>query len=588
MSSGSSCGCRPTSPTASTCGSSTPSRPARTTPATGGAGRRPRCSSASPAAKARTPARRCRRRWRTGRGPNAVPAAAAAPAGGRVIAERRFDEAAGTDDAWVTLAPFSAADGEAIDGSAWLRLDVIGEAGDYGNAFTVEVSLSPDRSDPAPGVALFSYQPTVRWREGERPDRGALRRSGRRGAPPAELRRRRGRDRPRLDLRRAPAPGLRPGRVARRAVRGAGRPRGDHHPRRLGDPERRHARPLRRGRRAGGAGDAAAAGAGERRAPTAVASARPLANCTSVAFDASASTGDGPLAYRWRFGDGGESDAPVIAHPFAEPGHYEAELEVLGRGDGIGRGARVAVPVHVRAAPVAVAGDPVTAAPGEPVAFDGAASVPSDSPITRFHWSFGDGAEAEGAATTHAYERPGVYRADLRVEDDFGPSLLLRRRHPDRDGELPAGPRGRRGADGSDRRAGDARRRRELRRRRHDRRLALGHGRRHDARRRDRHPRLHGARRLRRDPDRHRRLRRRQRDGERHRRHRGQRPAGAGGGRAGPADRGRRDRPPRRARLVGRRRRDPLLVLGLRRRGEGRGAGGAVRLGRARRLSGDR
>ena len=60
-------------------------------------------------------------------------------AGGRVIAERRFDEAAATDDTWVTLAPFSAADGEVIDGEAWLRLDVVGEAGDYGNAFTVEV-----------------------------------------------------------------------------------------------------------------------------------------------------------------------------------------------------------------------------------------------------------------------------------------------------------------------------------------------------------------------------------------------------------------------------------------------------------------
>jgi PKD repeat protein len=76
------------------------------------------------------------------------------------------------------------------------------------------------------------------------------------------------------------------------------------------------------------------------------------------------------------------------------------------------------VPVHVRPAPVAAAGDPVTAAPGAPVAFDGGASVPCDSPITSYHWSFGDGAEADGAATTHAYERPGVYRADLRVEDD--------------------------------------------------------------------------------------------------------------------------------------------------------------------------
>ena len=70
-----------------------------------------------------------------------------------------------TDDAWVTLAPFRAADGEVIDGRAYFRLDVIGEAGDDGNAFTVEASLSPDRSEPAPDVRLFAHQATVRWRE---------------------------------------------------------------------------------------------------------------------------------------------------------------------------------------------------------------------------------------------------------------------------------------------------------------------------------------------------------------------------------------------------------------------------------------
>ena len=78
------------------------------------------------------------------------------------------------------------------------------------------------------------------------------------------------------------------------------------------------------------------------------------------------------------------------------------------------------MPVHVRAAPVAVAGDPVTAAPGEPVGFDGAGSTPSDSPITGFHWTFGDGTEAEGATASHAYANPGLYRVVLRVEDDSG------------------------------------------------------------------------------------------------------------------------------------------------------------------------
>ena len=160
--------------------------------------------------------------------------------------------------------------------------------------------------------------------------------------------------------------------------------------------------------------------------PVPVASARPLANCTSVAFDASASTGAAPLAFHWLFGDGAESDAAVIAHPYAKPGEYQAVLDVLGAGNSVARGARATVPVHVRPAPVAVAGDAVVAAPGEAVAFDGSGSKPSDSPITRFHWTFGDGAEAEGATATHVYERPGLYRAVLRVEDasnhpcDFG------------------------------------------------------------------------------------------------------------------------------------------------------------------------
>lgn len=342
-----------------------------------------------------------------------------APGPGRVIAERRFDEGPGTDDRWVTLAPFGAGDGEMADGAAWLRLDVIGEAGDYGNAFSVEASLSADRSDPAPGVALLSYQPTVRWREGgdptevrfEAPAGSALRLQSFDGAEgeialvstfedrrlPAS-----GQDEWRV------APFEAPGGPAAITIRGGaetpndvtiGLFDADGAPVAFAMPPRP---------------------APETPRPTAVATARPLANCTSVAFDASASTGDGPFAYRWRFGDGGESDAPVIAHPYAAPGRYEAELDVLGRGDAVGRGARIAVPVHVRAAPVAMAGEPVVAAPGEPVAFDGGASVASDSPITRFGWSFGDGAEAEGVAATHAYERPGGYRADLRVEDASG------------------------------------------------------------------------------------------------------------------------------------------------------------------------
>ena len=194
----------------------------------------------------------------------APPAAPAAPgpAGGQLLAERSFDEASPTDDAWVTLAPFTAADGEQVDGRAYLRLEVIGEAGDYGNAFTVEVSLSPDRSDPPAGVRLFAHEPTIRWREGADPTEVRFDAPEGDAAPAAELRRRRGRARPRRHLRRGAAALLRPGRVAARRVRRTGRHRGAHPARRRREPERRDARALRRRRPAGRPRDAAAAGAG--------------------------------------------------------------------------------------------------------------------------------------------------------------------------------------------------------------------------------------------------------------------------------------------------------------------------------------
>jgi PKD repeat protein len=346
-------------------------------------------------------------------------AAATAASGGRVLAERRFDPASPTDDGWVTLIPFRAADGEVIDGRATFRLDVIGEAGDTGNAFTVEASLSPDRSDQPAEVRLFAHQPTIRWREGgdptevrfTAPEGAALRLQSFDGAEgeialvstfgderlPSS-----GQDEWRV------APFEAPGGPAAITLRGGAESPNDVTIAVLDADGRavelemppRPAPPAER--------------------PVAVGLARPLANCTSVAFDASGSTGDGPLGFRWQFGDGGTSEAPVIAHAFAAPGRYQAVLEVLGRGDRIARGNRIGVPVHVRPAPVAAAGEPVTAAPGEPVAFDGSRSTPSDSPITRFHWTFADGAEADGPTASHAFAEPGLYRVVLRVEDESG------------------------------------------------------------------------------------------------------------------------------------------------------------------------
>ena len=428
---------------------------------------------------------------------------------------------------WLTLAPLAAADGEQIDGRAWFRLDVIGAAGDTGNAFTVEASLSPDRSDPAPDARLFAYQPTVRWREGGDPTE--VRFDAPEGAPltlqsfdgaegeiylvstfaeqrlPAS-----GQDEWRL------APFAAPGGTAAITLRGGTETPNDVTLAALRPPTA--ARSPSRCRRARSR---------PQQRPVAVASARPLANCTSVAFDASASTGAGPLSFRWRFGDGAESDAPVIAHPFARPGRYEAELDVLGAGTQVARGARVTVPVHVRPAPVADAGEPVTAAPGEPVAFDGSALDALRQPAHQLPLDLRRRRRG-GRRRRHPRlraPRPLPRRAAGRGRER--PPLRLRLRHPRCHGELPARRRSRRGpvrrpparrvtlgggasydVDGDDHQP------------------PLGHGRRHPARRRDRHPRLRRPRPLHRHPHRHRRLRRRQRQRHRHRHPHRQRPAG--------------------------------------------------------------
>ena len=410
----------PTSPTASTSASSTPSPSASTTPATaappppppplfrlsGGEG-------AYTAAPAAGPGRRRRLR---------PPPTPPTPrfAGGRVLAERTFDVASPTDDAWVTLAPLAAADGELIDGRAWFRLDVIGAAGDTGNAFTVEASLSPDRSDPAPDARLIAYQPTIRWREGGDPTE--VRFDAPEGTPltlqsfdgaegeiylvstfaeerlPAS-----GQDEWRL------APFAAPGGTAAITLRGGtetpndvtlavfgpdGRPVALEMPPRPVPPRRapggRRRRPPARQLHLGRLRRLRL----HRRRPALL----PLAlrrRRRERRRRSSPTPSPGPAATR----PSSTSSAPAPRSPAAPASPCRCTS------------ARRRSPTPAsRSPPPPASRSPSTAA----------RSTPSDSPLTRYHWTFADGAEADGAAATHAYERPGLYRAVLRVEDASG------------------------------------------------------------------------------------------------------------------------------------------------------------------------
>lgn len=338
------------------------------------------------------------------------------PGPGRLIRERAFSDAPGTNMRWVTLASVRASDGEIVDGRAYFRLDVLGTKGNDGNGFSAGVSLSRDLARAPDGLEMFSYRPTVRWEAGNPPVELWFSNPG----GPVTVQ---SYDAANADLAVVADFEDVPLAVSNQDVwssqtvttrdtdlgvslRGGFETPNDATlsvfdeagtPLPLTVPPRHGVVPAR---------------------PVARGAARPLADCQSVAFDASAAQGRVPLSYTWHFGDGQSTTNPVIAHRYDTPGHYTARLEVVEPGERPGRGSAIEVPVHVREAPIAVPGAAIVVAPGDSVAFDGSASSPSDSPITGYGWSFGDGARAQGVAAQHVYARPGQYRAVLRVRDD--------------------------------------------------------------------------------------------------------------------------------------------------------------------------
>lgn len=336
---------------------------------------------------------------------------------GKLIEEKSWGNDPATDGRWVSLAAVTARQGETIDGMAWFRIDVQGSRGNDGNGYSLGVSLARDRDRAPGGLEMFSYRPTVRWTAGDPPTQVRFTKPG---AGPLVIQsfdaaggqlalvtdfrdlgvRVSGQDHWTSDVVETDESNLalnlldgyeQPNDVTLAVFDATG------HPVRLQMPPRAAPVPAR---------------------PVAVALGRPLADCRSVAFDASGSSGRIPLGFLWEFGDGTTSEQPVIAHRYSDPGRYTARLSVLEPGDRPGRGDRAEVMVHVRRAPVAVPGTDVVVAPGQAVAFDGTGSQASDSPISRYRWSFGDGVTASGVGANHAYAEPGQYRAVLRVEDD--------------------------------------------------------------------------------------------------------------------------------------------------------------------------
>jgi PKD repeat protein len=356
-----------------------------------------------------------------------VPPSAEDLAGGELIREQKVAASAALDSKWQTLASFSPDQGELVGDRRVFRLLIEGLTGDDANLYGATLSLRDRRNLAPDGLEIFAFAPTVRV-----PDDDSQ----------TELRFQVPPDADRLILHNFDAAN---GEVtlttALRSVPLAASGQDEWRESEVALLERERGQPAAI-TFAGGEeipNDATfyvTDGSGQplrielpvrawrpNARPVPVADVELLANCFSVAFDASRSSDadDDRLGYAWDFGDGESGTGRVVVHQYPGPGTYEAELQVLDSSGQVGNGAAQRIDVMVKRPPVADAGDDIVVAPGEPVAFDGSASLEGERPIARHLWDFYDGGQGAGATSEHAFASPGRYIVTLTVEDDSSP-----------------------------------------------------------------------------------------------------------------------------------------------------------------------
>jgi PKD repeat protein len=137
-----------------------------------------------------------------------------------------------------------------------------------------------------------------------------------------------------------------------------------------------------------------------------------------IEFYGFASEGTPPYTFEWDFGDGNSGSGQTPAHAYSTEGNYLVTLTVT---DDLGKSDDDTTYAYIGGGgedPIADAGGPYNAAPGETITFNGFA-VGGTSPYT-FEWDFGDGESGTGQNPTHAYSAEGTYTVTLVVTDDNG------------------------------------------------------------------------------------------------------------------------------------------------------------------------
>jgi PKD repeat protein len=139
-----------------------------------------------------------------------------------------------------------------------------------------------------------------------------------------------------------------------------------------------------------------------------------------IFFDATVTSGDGPISFTWDFGDGNVATGATAGNTFIANGCYPVQVEARNAG-GVDR---ETIEIHLGQEsidpPVAVfSATPETGRAPLLVVFDASATT-GPNIETVFTWDFGDGATGEGLLIQHTYTEIGSYTATLYASNAGG------------------------------------------------------------------------------------------------------------------------------------------------------------------------
>lgn len=153
----------------------------------------------------------------------------------------------------------------------------------------------------------------------------------------------------------------------------------------------------------------------------------PSSDCRIFTFDATESydPNDQQLSYHWNFGDGTTSTEPIVTHKYENSGQYTTVLSVKNTSGLNCDTAVTSEVVTVNSPPQAAFISQEIVCQNQEIIFDASPTIDNTPDQLTYHWDFGDGTTAEGKRVDKAYQKSGIYRVQLKVNDNAGTSCSV-------------------------------------------------------------------------------------------------------------------------------------------------------------------